>query len=149
MTTMGSPCMIAPPLWLGRRLGLDEQDEPVDPRDPDMLTAMQMRVAAHLPSFAVHTRPPPSIAVLDELPARADQLFAPAHHRPFARLQRHADEEEEEQRRADRKRRNQRPRDLEARHVGLDQHDRAEHERDYPTDCKRTIGCDEQLRDEK
>ena len=96
-------------------------------------------IGAHAPALAVHPCPALALEVLERLGDGADHLLASGEHRPAPLAHRHADHQEHERRAGRRYAADQGVRNVEAaRHaIGVDQDDRAEHERDQPAYAER------------
>ncbi len=91
----------------------------------------------------MHARPPFLPRRLDDLAARADQLFAPAHHRTLARPQQHRQDHDEEPGAGEREAADERVRDAVAGHV--DEDHRADHEGDHAPHAERAVRRQERL----
>src|SRR5512139_1042229 len=107
---------------------LDIEHEIVAGAHPHPAAALQRRAAAHPPLLAVDVGPALVFHVFQDFAGCADHFLGAGHHRPPARAQRQAGDEEAEQRARHRHRDDQRPRQAVAGQVGVDQHHRADHE---------------------
>src|SRR5262245_27513030 len=124
--------------FLRRRLERhDVEHEAAATGDANVLSAPERHRAHHPPSLAVDARPALVCRVVEHDADAADQLLVAAHDRTAPRAQREAADENDEQRGDRGEPADQPERDAEARHIGVDQHHRADHEGDHAADAQR------------
>ena len=104
------------------------------------------RTRQRSPSTAAHPSPPPNSMTSPTAPI---MRCVPLTHRPPPRLRRHAGDADDERGRDERHAGDQRRRNAEARHVAVDQQQRAERERRHAADAERAVAGHEGLGDEE
>src|SRR5215475_3299044 len=144
------PKPMAGSLFLRRTLERrDGEHETAAASDAYVLSAPERHGALDAPLLAMDARPALALRVVEHDADAADQLLVAADDGAPPRPKREAADEDDEHRGDGREPSDQPERNAESRHVGVDQHHRADDEGDHPAHAERAVARQEGLGDEE
>src|SRR6185437_6561624 len=120
-------------------VGCNERHERFHADDANLLPAREPRRGAYLPRLAANVRPARFACIFQHFAVRAYQRADAADDRRPARAHGHADDRDDEGGGHEREQRDQRARNAETGNVGIDQHQRADHEGGHPAEAERAV----------